>query len=101
MHLLSNHVKTGQQSKNSDNCFNLYLQKKFLAVFRRVGERIAAIGGAQDRAALMQDALDLFRIELARRDRSFEQAMGRFVDAEDFPTIAQCCAQDGGPYNGI
>ena len=53
-----------------------------------IGERIAAIGRAQDGSALMQDALDGIRCELGGRDRTLEQAVRRLVDPDHRPAKA-------------
>ena len=68
---------------------------------RRVGERVAAVGGAEQGAAEVQDAGDAVGGQLDRVDRPREQAVGRLADAEDLPAVAVHRALDHGADHGV
>ena len=57
-------------------------------VLARIGERIAAVGGAQDGPALVQDALHAVRRQLGGCHRPLHHPEGRLVDAGYRETVA-------------
>ena len=66
-----------------------------------IGERIAAIGRAQQGAAHGQDAGHQVRGQRDRVDRPRQQAVGGLADAEHFPAVAEHGALDHRPDHRI
>ena len=71
------------------------------AGWTRIGERVAAIGRAQQGAAHGQDAGDDVRAQRDRIDRPRQQPVGGLADAEHFPAVAEHGALDHGPDHCI
>ena len=73
----------------------------FLAVFvGLVVEGIAAVGGAEDRAAAGQNAADVFEGELERFFRP-DEAVEAVGDADDLPVVFEDGGLDGGADDGV
>ena len=72
------------------------------AVGHRVGERIAAIGAAEERAALArQRRIEPGRIERLGGDRTAQQTECAVADADRLPAVTMVGAQGHGPDGGV